>query len=679
MDELKKIDIDVYDSTSETKGESIRNHLTASGSGVGVKNMKKNRINYKILLLITAVLLLVPAVILVVLGFMLWPLNDVVKSMAPLAATAKSAAEAIKNQDLVKTKEDLTKLRQDLTSVKSKYSRVSGLKTVPLLGLYIKDGEHVIEAGFAGITAADKALEALEPNADLLGFKGGSRFVTGNADERIQTAVKTMKALTPNIKLIADQIEIMRRELNYIDPNRYPVKFRGIEIRNRMYEAKNMFESAAGLFVNAQPLLTELPSILGEPDTKRYLVLFQNDKELRPTGGFLTAYAMFRIEKGKLILEKSDDIYALDEALTKEYKATREILTFHKEVYKLNIRDSNLSPDFKESMLKFEDMYQYVSGREDIDGIIAVDTHVLVETLKILGSMNIYGREFSPDNDPRCNCPKAVYELEDYSTRPVNYVRTDRKDIIGVLLQELMKKALGVSPSQYWGRLFQMLLAEINQKHVLAYFREPEKQKAVENFNMAGRIMTASETAPLLKYEEGKGWDYLHINNSNMAGAKSNMFVTDKVTKDTTINSDGTITTKLIIDYKNQFPGSDCNLERGGLCLNAPLRNWLRIYVPLGSKLTDSKGTQSPKDLKPKGMDTYESLSKTVFEGFMIVNPLGTAKVELTYTSPVQLNANKYQLLYQKQPGTEGSEVILKLNGKDKKKFTLLNDTEYTE
>ena len=43
--------------------------------------------------------------------------------------------------------------------------------------------------------------------------------------------------------------------------------------------------------------------------------------------------------------------------------------------------------------------------------------------------------------------------------------------------------------------------------------------------------MTATETATLLEYKEGNGWDYLHINNSNMAGAKANMFVSEKVAK----------------------------------------------------------------------------------------------------------------------------------------------------
>jgi hypothetical protein len=616
--------------------------------------------------------------LLAIIGIMLLPLRGVIAKVPAVVAAGRETAAAMKNQDLIKTKEGLAATRTSLTALRNEYNKVLPLKVVPFLGAYIADGDHAIKAGFAGLDAGDAAIAALEPNADLLGLKGKGTFVSGTADDRIQTAVKTMNALVPKINQMAVSVDILRKEIDAIDPGRYPVRIGKTSVRPQLVGAKEVIENAANLFVNAQPLLTNLPKLLGEPDEKRYLVLFQNDKELRSTGGFITAYAQFRFVHGKAILEKSDDIYALDGAKTKKFPAPREILTFHKGVYELNIRDSNLSPDFKLSMQKFEELYNTTEGREKIDGIWAMDTHVLVEALKILGPITVYGREFSAATDKRCDCPKAVYELEDYSTRPVNYVRTARKDIIGVLLHSILQQALGVSPSKYWGSLFQMLLTEINQKHVLAYFHDPAAQLAGESFNMAGRIMTATQSAAILKYQEGKGWDYLHINESNMGGAKSNMFVSEKVTKDTTVNTDDTMTTKLTIDYKNPYPGSDCGLESGGLCLNAPLRNWIRIYVPAGSKLTESRGTQSPKDGKAASMTTFESLGKTVFEGFLTVNPLGVAQLTLTYTSPVKESDGKYRLLIQRQPGTSDQNIIIKINGREKVNTTLLSDTEFT-
>src|SRR3989338_784268 len=165
---------------------------------------------------------------------------------------------------------------------------------IQFLGAYIGDGQHALRAARAGLDAGDKAIEALEPQADLLGLKGKSTFVSGTADDRIQTAVKTMTALTPKINEIATHIETLRKEIDAIDPGRYPVKFQKTPVRERLVSAKEVINNAANLFVNAQPLLINLPQMLGMPDEKRYLILFQNDKELRATGGFITAYAQFR-------------------------------------------------------------------------------------------------------------------------------------------------------------------------------------------------------------------------------------------------------------------------------------------------------------------------------------------------------------------------------------------------
>jgi hypothetical protein len=612
-------------------------------------------------------------------AIMLMPMKSVIAQAKITLQAAKNMSQAAKSQDLDKAKIDLAEVRKQMEILKTDYAKLTPLSSFPILGAYIKDGQHAINAGFAGLDAGDEALAAIEPNADLLGLKGGSKFVFGSADQRIQTAVQTMKALTPKINDMAKSVDTLKKEIDAIDPNRYPVNIGKTVIRSQIITYKELVDTTAGLFVNAQPLLVNLPAILGDPTDRRYLVIFQNDKELRATGGFLTAFAQFTLRKGKITLEKSDNIYSLDDAMKKTFPVPREISTFHVGVYAFNIRDSNLSPDYKLSMQQFEAMYNTTSGHEKIDGIIALDTHVLVEALKILGPSNVDGRIFGADIDKRCDCASAIYELEDYSSRPVGYFRTqtERKGIIGDLMRDLMFRALGFSPSKYWGKLFQMMISEIAQKHILAYMDLPVEQQAMESFNMAGRIMTASDSASLLKYKDGDGWDYLHVNNSNMAGAKSNMFVSQKMTKDTTVNSDGTITTNLVIDYKNPYPGSDCNLEHGQLCLNGILRNWVRVYVPVGSKLVDSKGSVSPKDLKSKPMDTYDALGKTVFEGFLTVSPMGSAKLELTYTSPVKVSG-LYKVLIQKQPGTDNVGLGLKLNGHLKKELPLNTDMEFS-
>lgn len=610
----------------------------------------------------------VALLVILVVFFGVLPVQQTVASAKELNARGREMADALKNQDLAGAKAKLPEVRQQLSDTQAKWNNVWLLRVVPLANAYHQDGVRALNAAKHGLDAVDTTINALEPYADLLGFKGGSQFVAGSADERIQLAVATLDKVTPKIAEIGKSIELLKQEVDAIDPNRYPESFNGTSIRPKIVEGKEILDDTVGLFLNAQPLLEVLPQLLGEPDPKRYLVIFQNDKELRPTGGFMTAYAIFKVDQGKFLVEKSDDIYELDDQIRTKTAAPKEILTYHKGVYYFNIRDSNLSPDFAKSVETFKDLYP---NKYDFDGIIAVDTHVLVESIKILGTFVVKGRTFSAETDPRCDCPRVIYELEDYATRPVAYVREDRKDVLGELLLQIMKKALGVSPSQYWGQLFQMAISEINQKHILAYMEDEKAQKGIESLNMGGRIAGELE---LLGYKDGQNWDYLHINDANMAGAKSNLFVEHTVTQDYSTENDGTIVKKVTIDYKNPAPPSDCNLESGGLCLNGILRNWVRIYVPKGSTLVESKGSQSPKDESSADLLVSEDLGKTIFEGFLTVRPLGSGQLTFTYKLPFKKTSGPLPFLLQKQPGTEGHEYLITVNGKQKEKFDLTHD-----
>src|SRR3989338_6498041 len=107
-------------------------------------------------------------------------------------------------------------------------------------------------------------------------------------------------------------------------------------------------------------------------------------------------------------------------------------------------------------MKLFNSLYDKSAGRVAVDGIIALDTSVLVSTIKILDNeINAGGLTFTSDIDKRCDCPQVIYELEDNISRPVNYEKEGRKDLLGALLYSIMEKALKSSPKLYWGPLFQ--------------------------------------------------------------------------------------------------------------------------------------------------------------------------------------------------------------------------------
>jgi hypothetical protein len=199
------------------------------------------------------------------------------------------------------------------------------------------------------------------------------------------------------------------------------------------------------------------------------------------------------------------------------------------------------------------------------------------------------------------------------------------------------------------------MYGNLEEKHIQLYFKDPSLQQATEAIDFAGRIMPF----------EG---DYLHINNVNFAGAKSNLFVTEAIESKTT-EKDGKIQKEVIITFRNPYAHSDCNLERGGLCLNATLRNWIRFYVPQGSKLISLKGAA-------RETNTYDELGKTVYENFLTVSPQGRAQVTVIYTLPDTIKKSNYKYMIQKQGSVQKERQSLEVTVGGKQLYKGQFDTD---
>ena len=168
--------------------------------------------------------------------------------------------------------------------------------------------------------------------------------------------------------------------------------------------------------------------------------------------------------------------------------------------------------------------------------------------------------------------------LSEIITRPTPYLRQDRKGILGPMMKAILERTYGAGKETI-PKLFELMIANIAQRHVQAYFLDNSLQQAGEKINLAGRTSAPND-----------GSDFLAIVDANLGGAKSNLFIDYSVKQTILPPEDGVITKQVTIDYKNSRPGDNCNLEAGLLCLNAVNNDWNRIYLPLGSKLLSAKG-----------------------------------------------------------------------------------------
>ena len=559
---------------------------------------------------------------------------------------ARGALDQFKGQNLPATEEELKQLQAGVAQLQKTYRRLAFYGWVPVVGNYYRDGQHALTAAEAGVNAGLKTIQAVTPYADVLGFSGEGSFTGGTAENRVKLILQTLEKVTPELDKIAQDLLIAQTELSYIDERRYPEAVGGLALRSQIKQAKDGLNNSATILADFRPIIEQLPKIAGaDGQRKKYLVLFQNDNELRPTGGFLTAYSVIFIENGVVTPEKSDDIYELDKKFTKKIPIPEALGRYLTTEKYFHLRDMNTSPDFKLSMDQFFEHYREVRGEPgDIDGIIALDTHVLNDLVKIVGPITISGfGTFSADNDPRCDCPQIIYALSEIITRPTPYLRQDRKGILAPLMQAILQR-IYQSPRTFMSDLFQVGLNGVNGRHLQMYFFDPDFQQAAEAIHAAGRLENPEQAS-----------DFLAIVDANLGGAKSNLFVTHEVRQQINPPENGQLTKSVEIIYKNPRKGDNCNLEAGLLCLNATLRDWNRIYLPAGSKLVEAKGFIDQ-------VKEYEEADFHVIDGFFTLEPLGQAKIQLTYTVPYQ-DVAQYRVKLWKQGGTDAVKHMMEVNG----------------
>lgn len=588
-----------------------------------------------------------------------------------LKSSVTTLSQTVKSKDLGKIKIGIEETKKELNSFDSVYKLIAWVRVVPWVGGYVSDLGHVVKAGQAGLDASDIVLTVAEPYSDLLGLGGATMAtqsgLTGGAQttqERIDFIVQTVPQLLPKMDSISADMKVVQDEISQIDANRYPESFRGLQLRRQIENGQNLVDQVATLLISGKPILQNLPYFLGMDSPRTYFVLFQNDKELRPTGGFMTAYAIMKVDKAKAEPVLSDDIYNLDAKYKPTIPAPGPIVKYIKGPYiisqNLRLRDMNWSPDFEVSMDQVDKALSTL-GINNIDGIIAVDTQALVNLLDVTGPIGVPGfGTFSTQIDPQCNCAQVIHALEAYAdiegpiiwdpvTGKIIYEpknAANRKKIIGPLMNSILANAMG-QPKDKLASLFSAVFNSITEKHVLFYMTDNKMEKEIADFGIGGTV------------NQDYGGDYLYINDANLGGRKSNLYVTEDVEQDIKVASDGTVTKTLTITYKN--PQSQDGW------LNSVLPDWVRVYVPKGSQLISSDGLEASQT-------SYEDLGRTVFAGYFQLRPEGVSKVTFEYKLPFKVKG-QYYLLIQKQPGTDGYLYTINL-GKYTEEFYLKRDRE---
>jgi hypothetical protein len=390
-----------------------------------------------------------------------------------------------------------------------------------------------------------------------------------------------------------------------------------------------------------------LLKFVGDKQPKTYLVLLQNNNELRATGGFPGTYALLTFDNGYLKKIFVDDIYQLDGGTSTNVIPPVQLQHI---TPTWGVRDANWFADFPTSAKKIEEMYK-LDGGTAVDGVLTLTPDVITKMLDVVGPIDMpeYGMKLDSNNFLDQIQSEVEYKAD----------RAKPKKIISDLEPKFLEK-LGQQDKDHWLEIFKILLSALNEKHMLAYFNDSALENTAQNNNFAGNVKDVPS-------------DYLQVVLTNVKGSK-----TDSVT-DTAMGLK--VTTTDSGDLEHQLTVS--RVHNGGDSkygfYNRENPNYVRVYAPLGSTLESINGN-SITDFQPlvdysngafkkdadlasleqgtahpfDGVDVYEESGKTVFGFWLVVKPKEKRTVTLNYKTPTATaDREVYDLLWQKQSGTD--------------------------
>ena len=443
-------------------------------------------------------------------------------------------------------------------------------------------------------------------------------------------------------------------------------------------------------------LVEALNVFLGDRSDKRYLFIFENNSEMRASGGFVGSYALVDFSQGKIknIEAPGGGSYDTEAGL-------KRLVTAPEPLYLVNplwhFWDANWWPDWRKSAQKLSWFYEKSDG-PTTDGVIAFTPTVLERILQVIGPVDMtdtQGVVITSDN--LWENLRTIIDKEKAADTQVPYDLAENKPkkVIGELLTKILAELPARLDKDKFIALANGLEQDLSEKQILLYFNDDNLQSLAEQRNWAGRIKDTNK-------------DYLLVTDTNIAGGKSDRKMVETINHQADVSADGTITDTLTI--VRQHTGSIDDPFSG-------MRNvdWLRIYVPAGSKLLAASGFRGPDpvyfsapdaswetdpdvaaeegnnaiiDRANQNTKIYSESGKTVFANWSMVDPGDSSTIVLKYQLPFKLEKqpdnlpsgngwdaliNKfmpvekkdlrvYSLLAQKQAGSLATTLNVRLN-----------------
>ena len=404
-----------------------------------------------------------------------------------------------------------------------------------------------------------------------------------------------------------------------------------------------------------------LRAFLGFEGAKTYLLLGQNQKEIRASGGFIGIAVEATLDEGELTGLVFHDSTTVDREPFTDNPSPPEGLFWYLWMGRLLFRDSNWNPHFPAAAAKVAEIYQLGQGVE-VDGAITGTKALMLDMVGGFGDISVPGVEsVLTRQDAEAYTDGRVFYACGPDRVSLRGKRCFDEDVFFALEERLTS---GTVPPDLRRELVELVKDHLDRKNMMIHLFPPTDDSFLWERGWNGAVLTVDH-------------DYLMVVDSSLPGHS-----TEGVQRswEYTVDLDPgrPLEAKLRLRYDNADVPKDEICRQFAWEIYHCYWNYFRVYLPpmaeeiqmpqvpltegalklvWGYPDADSASVVPNADTGPARL--------TELGGYLVVEPGSVSTVPIQYRLPPETlrstgpDAYQYRLLIQKQPGMDEDRVSL--------------------
>nr|MDD3719951.1 DUF4012 domain-containing protein [Candidatus Gracilibacteria bacterium] len=396
-------------------------------------------------------------------------------------------------------------------------------------------------------------------------------------------------------------------------------------------------------------------NLLGDKKEKKYLVVFQNADEIRPTGGFMGSMGIIYMYKGKITKFEKEDVYSYEWNLKKaDYLRLKAPEGINKLTPILGLRDANYSINLNNSS---ENINFFINkAGYDLDGIVYINNTFIEDFLKLTGNISFTK---IGENIRESNFSEIMSLLVESKKFKSGTIGTP-KQILFDFIEEFKTKL--IKDGNYLAYI-KIILDNISKREIMIYSFSPKENELLANLDLNGKI------------DYNSSLDFAYPVFTSISGNKSDRYLNRTYKKEVTKNKDCSIDTSLQISVNHNLTLEDeTNLKEmvkkyeittpNILQIQGMGDNWeyIKVLLPKNSIIKEDKNYL-----------IEESESAKIVTFYLKTKRFETKSMTINYKLQNK-ECNEYSFNLYKQPGIRKYDLFFKNNEASIERKNIKND-----